>query len=69
MSVITKQSVLRVLHEKQCLDSRRLSLALGVEPDNEALCKSVQDLLREGRIHRVGRSGRHCWFIAASFEH
>lgn len=68
MSVITKQSVLRVLHEKQCLDTRRLSSALGVEPDDEALCKSVQDLLREGRIHRVGRSGRRSWFLVASFE-
>jgi len=68
MSVITKRSVLRALHEKHCLDARRLSFALGVEPDNEMLCKSVQDLLREGRIHCVGRSGRRCWFVATSFE-
>lgn len=68
MSAITKQSVLRALHEKHCLDTRRLSFALGVESDNEALCKSVQDLLREGRIHRVARTGRRSWFVATSFE-
>ncbi|MFT3849705.1 MAG: hypothetical protein QM739_13860 [Propionivibrio sp.] len=68
MSVVTKQSVLRVLHEEFCLDTRRLSHVLGVDTNDEALCKSVQDLLREGRIHRVGRSGRRSWFLATSFD-
>ena len=61
MSVITKQSVLRALHEKHCLDTRRLSHVLGVEPDNEMLSRSV--------IHRVSGTGRRSWFVAMSFEH
>lgn len=68
MSAITKQSVLRALHERCCLDTRRLSHAFGVEPGNETLCKSVQELLSEGRIHRVSGSGRRSWFVATSFE-
>ena len=69
MSVITKQSVLRALHEKHCLDTRRLSHVLGVEPDNEMLSRSVQELLSEGRIHRVSGTGPGSWFVAMSFEH
>lgn len=69
MSVITKQSVLRALHEKHCLDTRRLSHVLGVEPDDEMLSRSVQELFSEGRIHRVSRTGRRSWFVATSFEH
>lgn len=69
MSAITKQSILRVLRDKVCLDLRRLSRLLGVRPQDEALSRSLRDLLRKGNIHRVGGTGRRTAFVATSFEH
>ena len=69
MSAITEDSILRVLRENACLDLRRLSGALGVRPQDEALSHGVRDLLRRGRIHRISGPGRRASFVITSFEH
>ncbi len=68
MKTISKESVLKVLRKEMCLGLSRLAARHGVDANNETLARTVNDLERHGKIHRVAGKGRHASFVLATFE-
>lgn len=57
-----------MFHKESCLELRQLAAQHGVDAANEMLSKTVADLERIGKIHRIGGKGRHLSFVLATFE-
>lgn len=68
MNPISTDSVLKIFRQDAFLDLRKLAVRLGVGTANSMLAAVIGNLLRNGKIRRIGGKGRHTLFVLATFE-
>lgn len=56
------------LHQESCLDLRQLAALHGTDVANDTLLKAIADLMRRGKITRIGGRGPRTSFVPATFE-
>lgn len=68
MAAISKESVLKLFRNESCLDLRKLAARHSVDTGDAVLTMVVGDLERNGKICRIGGTGRRVVFVLATFE-
>ena len=68
VATISKESVLSELQKQSCLDLRQLAALHGTDVANDTLLKAIADLMRRGKITRIGGRGPRTSFVPATFE-
>lgn len=68
MATISKESVLKLFREESCLDLRKLAARYSVDTGDAMLTMVVGNLERNGKIRRIGGTGRRVAFVLATFE-